>query len=156
MLIAVGERLNNVPPGQFLGLHNIGWRVGMPWDAATAVRMPAFVGQELKVELYLGRSVDRMINLLSPSDRPGEWDSGEAEDIATHLHSWAAARPADLILLGRRVADAFGFIRRPFGSSFIIGPHSRALLLPHPSGRNRLLNDEEARAEVRQWVKEFA
>lgn len=65
----------------------------------------------------------------------GEWSAREAESKAYEIKMlW---RHTLVVLLGRKVCEAFGLPYEPFRS---IG---RYLVLPHPSGRCRTWNDPE-------------
>lgn len=138
MLIAVGERAND----EARGLSRI-------WDLTWAAQTPAFVGQMEKLEDLLGVSLDRAINLLPPHPCPAPWDARKARKIALAMVRWA--RGHDLVLLGRKVASAFGLGDAEFGEH-----RARVILMPHPSGRNRLWNDEEFRAKMRRAMARFS
>ena len=73
----------------------------------------------------------------------GRWRDELAAAHATRILSSAEDRA--IFLLGRKVADAFGFRGRLFTSS-LIGDGRRGVLayLPHPSGRCRVWNDPES------------
>lgn len=63
-----------------------------------------------------------------------------------------AQRPRWVVLLGRRVALAFGRRERPFSVVFVGGV--RYVLLPHPSGRCRTWNVPAARKRARVIMRE--
>jgi uracil-DNA glycosylase len=70
------------------------------------------------------------------------------------------SRPGTIVVLGNRVAAAFGILdsSNPFvwleWSSAAIGHSYRIVRIPHPSGRNRLLNDPAMREAVGRTLRE--
>lgn len=70
------------------------------------------------------------------------WSAPEARDAALNLER--TGEP--LVFLGRRVAAAFGW-EREFGVFGNLDPEQGpvAVVIPHPSGLNRKLNDEVVR-----------
>lgn len=98
----------------------------------------------LTVEEYL-EQFDR-VNLCVQA-----WDLSRARVEATRL-LWVCERErAPLVLLGRRVARAFGvpdvpLFSRPFSGLPIT-------LLPHPSGRSKVWNNREAHRRARRAVR---
>ncbi len=82
----------------------------------------------------------------------GKWDLREAESKATVLCFGASGRT--FILLGKRVARAFGFRDLPFFQQKVHWSHN-LVVLPHPSGLNRLWNDEETRRKAGDVLKKF-
>jgi hypothetical protein len=107
-------------------------------------------GDRLRVALglsdldYLCRFERR--NLL---DR-GAWSARRAREAAEDLVR--ASRAAPLVLLGRRVAAAFGVEYLPF---VIFADPQPKLVLPYPSGRCRAWNDPRAAARARTMVREL-
>lgn len=78
---------------------------------------------------------------------------GTTTDRYVRLIETAAGLDDVVIMLGRRVADAFGLRHlRPL-EHVDRGSGARLVLLPHPSGRNRWYNDpdheEDASVELR-------
>jgi hypothetical protein len=58
-----------------------------------------------------------------------------------------------LVLLGRRVGEAFE-VRSEFGVFAPVAEgRMRAVVIPHPSGRNLLMNDPEIRALVGRTLR---
>jgi hypothetical protein len=139
LLIAVGERAN---------ARDLSLEWAARWSLPLAVETPTFLGREEELERYLGLAPDLAVNLLAPSPVSGAWEGRDARLRASQLAVEAAG--SGLLLLGRRVASAFGLGGAKFGSRADVGA-CRALVLPHPSGRNRLLNDPVAR----EWVGRF-
>lgn len=94
----------------------------------------------LDADAYLGR-FDRA-NLC----RAG-WDEAEARERACELARSRMGRP--VVLLGRKVAGAFGLDLEEFGRS------GRFLRLPHPSGRCRTWNDASNIGRAREALREL-
>ncbi len=91
-------------------------------------------------------AVFRTVNLFL--DYPGEWDRAAARDRAVDT------RLAEVtVLLGRDVATAFGLGRLAYFRQADVGG-STVTLLPHPSGLNRLYNDETIRSRVGDSLRE--
>jgi hypothetical protein len=83
------------------------------------------------------------------------WDSARAYCRAMALMD---GRHRKFVLLGRRVAKAFGVNTNLVLTVVQLHPGPRsaeALLLPHPSGRCRYWNDEMDRARARVALNEF-
>lgn len=93
---------------------------------------------------------DLRVNLLWPTANLGEWDAEAARVCAERLDEVARTWGARLVLLGRRVARAFGF-----GGVPLCRARERYLVFPHPSGRSRALNDSSSRAAARRAFREF-
>lgn len=91
----------------------------------------------------------RIHNVLWPDNQPGRWDVVEARKVAEEI-GWYLESPMNvdgLVLLGRRVTDLF-MKDAEFGALRLVNGIA-ALSLPHPSGRSRVWNDDQARDE---WV----
>lgn len=116
----------------------------------------------------------RVMNLLPPSVEMGAWNPVQAKANAKLLHSvfdvppqWnpdcftsgvlGITHPAYVVLLGRKVADAFGWTRElaSLGCSSYLG-YVPAILMPHPSGRSRVWNDLHKVEELRRKFWEFS
>lgn len=87
----------------------------------------------------------------SPWSAPRARERGEA--------IWVAAvreRRPSVVLLGRRVAAAFGLVDVDFfawrGGGGVAMP--RVVVLPHPSGRNLLLNEPRTRERIGRALRE--
>lgn len=83
------------------------------------------------------------------------WDLAEARIAAARFAEELAAAGAPAVLLGGKVARAFGVEASPFARFEMELPTSRALrgvLLPHPSGRCRVWNDPASAARARVAV----
>ncbi len=87
--------------------------------------------------LSLGLRWDLAMNLLCSSPKSGEWSVPTARRVAAGLAPVLAATGARVVLLGVRVSEAFA------GKL----PEDRVTRLAHPSGANRVWNDQ---AEVKK------
>lgn len=134
--LAVGERWN-LPAADDQVITR--WR--NKWSLPIMLRAQAFVGG--RSERAFRQMVPDWIpavNLLPPSNVSGEWDSALASRMGDELLGHAEQNGIDLILMGRRVTNAVLSADVPLCSiQFLRG--SKCLVLPHPSGRCRLLND---------------
>ncbi len=94
-----------------------------------------------------------LLNLAQPVNLcEGVWDLREAESRAAVLGSAAASRR--FVLLGRRVARAFGCRDLPFLRLAIVWDNN-VLVVPHPSGLNRIYNDPAERARIGTALRNF-
>lgn len=148
MLVAVGEQLN---PKDAEGAmrSNLEWHRD-PLDAM--LNEPAFpegCASRRRMGVWMRLRPGRCVNLLPP----GPWDPKAAKAGAVLVSGWAQAEGHRLALMGRRVAAAFGLGRCPFGT-FALTPQP-TIVLPHPSGRSRFLNEFENVAMVRRAVETF-
>lgn len=87
------------------------------------------------------------VNLFeAPGDR---WDARAARLRARAI---LVEHPdVDLLLLGRRVSDAFSVPYTAFTAHQAAG--TTAYVLPHPSGRNRVWNDREAQRRAARFLR---
>lgn len=71
----------------------------------------------------------------------GKWSARSARDRARWLVESTPARP--FVLLGAKVASAFGLAFEPFENARLSAPAGELpfVMLPHPSGRCRLWNE---------------
>jgi hypothetical protein len=86
----------------------------------------------------------------------GKWSVKEARVQAESL--WTSPDAGRFILLGRKVCDGWRIPFKPF-SIFDVFEDTAVLVLPHPSGLNRLWNAEtflRARLAVAAFVPEIA
>jgi hypothetical protein len=149
------------------------------WPAAVALRLrcgvrPAALlvgednplGADPRAALFprpRGRAGDRLRRLLDLTDVQylaafaranlcaGRWDAREARVAAEELADAASEVGAPLVLLGRKVAGAFGLAAAPPFSRASVGA-SAAYLVPHPSGRCREWNDPASAARLRSLL----
>jgi hypothetical protein len=89
----------------------------------------------------------RTVNLFQRHAEATPWSTLAARergrDRLERLVAWDASCA---VLLGRRVGGAFGLDTRPYFEWTTAG--LPLVVIPHPSGRNLLMND----AKVREWV----
>jgi len=157
LLIAVGERCHlpevtraRVASWRELWERNPG---GMAWTAE-AMTPGSQVRTRLERHYGIAEHLERCVNLLPPDREIGTWDGALARRAAQGVLTRARRDGARLVLLGRRVIAAFDLGDAPFGAVRSL-EGVRVLCAPHPSGRNRLLNDPGRREEVRAWAAVF-
>lgn len=99
-------------------------------------------------------------NLLGafPGRGPGKGDLFPMREARGEAARWAPELGGrDLVFLGRKVADAFGFPPKPFLRwAWFDGPAGtvlRGACLPHPSGVNIWWNDERHRRRARRFLR---
>lgn len=161
MIIAVAERPHDpsLPAAEVLRLKRY-WREDRTFAMIQYEAMPRGVTRNNLVKM-LGFEPARIINLMWPDRRSGTWDRGEAAVSARHLSRWIDGSPhvTGVVLLGRRVGDAFGWKGMPFGfhlrTAYLSGRCSHEILLPHPSGRSRVLNNPTERQRIASEIKNF-
>lgn len=126
-----------------------------PWPANSAgARMARHLG--LTHEDYLNRF--ERVNLFSIP--PPVWSKGARDSAVlyatTLLHVFRNVRV--IVLLGERVAAAFGCWRQPWwtvSEQVHYGHVVRFVKVPHPSGRSRAWNDPASVHKLRRILKEF-
>jgi len=82
---------------------------------------------------------------------PAHWRDAAAKDEAARLR--AESRDGRMVFCGAKVARAFGLPFEPFCRR---GPNNNWLILPHPSGKNRLWDKPDAVALTRQALLKMA
>ena len=82
----------------------------------------------------------------------GKWSIRAARSEASRLIH-AGDNGGRFILCGSKVAQAFGLDFAPFCE--VDGGRERFLILPHPSGLNRLWNEDDAFEKARRTVLEL-
>lgn len=158
MIVAVGER-GNWPITQVQAVQE--WAsVWLARPLACVLTCPAFPSREQRARFAAstGLRPDKWVNLLPPDTKPGTWDREDARVAALALLRHAAARGWRLALLGRRVAEAVSpLVRLEFARECTVmspcGDPVSCLPLPHPGGRSRVLNSEDARERCREAVE---
>jgi hypothetical protein len=97
------------------------------------------------------RSCARLENLCA-----GAWDLREAEIRSLSLAHDAGMLRANIIVLGRRAARAFGVRDWPFYETRHYHLScTRLVVLPHPSGLNRLYNSPDVRDRASVVLRDF-
>lgn len=163
MILCVAERLNDpAMPDEKVSRWAHHWRG--EHRLRCILSTPALTkGAALtRLNKLIGLRPDRSVNLLWPDNRIGTWDAEEAALSAAALASWlkvgadAEGEPVlGLVLLGNRVRQAFGLRSEGWGSVYDVGDLPPILLMPHPSGRNRLLNNPAFCARLRASARRF-
>jgi hypothetical protein len=106
----------------------------------------------LTTAAYLRRFERR--NLFHTRAEAERWSAPAARGRATELAAGLECH-RELLLLGRRVAAAFGLDGHGFHTWHQVGEH-QALLLPHPSGLNHHWNETQNRDRMGQEIREAA
>lgn len=158
MIIAVAERAHRAP---------LRWEAREAWDPCTSVALCTGTTRTRWARMG-GGYVGRCVNLLPPSLESGAWDAAAATASARTVFAWAATEGHRLVLLGQRVSDAFGAVARQpgphrwgreyrlFGGWVGVDRHVHCLVLPHPSGRGRVLDDPATHETMRLSIAAFA
>lgn len=81
----------------------------------------------------------------------GKWSKFEAASVASNI-KWSDDRE-DVILLGSKVCDAFGFPYAPF--STMLSKGKTFAILPHPSGLCRTWNEPGSYAKARRLLRKY-
>jgi hypothetical protein len=127
-VLLVGER----------STRDVEWRSGAPgteMNLSFLMRLGAFTyGPGRERMLDVGIRWDRAINLMTPAPS-GAWDARRARAVALAIRPVVLAKFELVVLLGARVAEAFGVPRLPNVRT------EQFLMVSHPSGRNRQWND---------------
>jgi hypothetical protein len=152
VLIAVAERLNSP--------YLLPWEEAefeVAWDKnplACILDWPNFLNEDLVKRIGADKA-ETVVNLLPPNRLAGAWDEERAAVGSAVLSAFAEANGASLLLLGRRVALAFGAVHEPFGVPFRVRSVP-CMVAPHPSGRCRTFNDRKLTRRLRAEVVCFA
>jgi hypothetical protein len=101
---------------------------------------------QMEPDEYLARF--ERVNLCS-----GRWSAPAARRRADELTCHVNHRYSALVLLGAKVADAFGLAFSPF-NAVPSGRGCLAVMLPHPSGRCRLWREPGAYKLARTVLRE--
>lgn len=89
---------------------------------------------------------------------PTDWSMKEARRRAQLLTADQSAPWRVIVMLGRKVADAFNY-DRPFFTHDVApqtGGEMKLVSLPHPSGRNTVWNDRRLVGRAREILRELA
>jgi uracil-DNA glycosylase len=115
---------------------------GDPLTGAVGHRIASLLG--ITEDVYMASF--RRANLFD-YEIVGKWPWADARHSAADIRD--GLKPGErVVLLGVRVADAFEMLDVPLYVWQTLAGTERtyAIRVPHPSGRNRLLNDQEHRA----------
>lgn len=87
-------------------------------------------------------------------DTRGEFDLDDARERAREILTALFDLPKAfrVVLCGSKVARAFD-VDRPFWVSGRLESRQRFVVIPHPSGLNRVYNDRSARRNTRDWMR---
>jgi hypothetical protein len=155
MIVAVAERR---AAGELTARELAALRVlwdGNPLGSMLDARVPEGRFGAHLFSLLGGRLPWGVLDLLPP-DRPGAWDQDTARRNAARVAQWAADHGHALTLLGRRVGGSFNLgASAPYGESGFLWTGAPYLLLPHPSGRTRWVNDPGKRRKLETWIRTF-
>lgn len=94
----------------------------------------------------------RTANVFSRYQMATPWSGPRARTNAGHLAEMIRDSSKVAVLLGRKVGDAFGARGEFFDWTEVDGVG--VAVIPHPSGRNLLMNDPAVRAQVGRIIRE--
>lgn len=132
-------------------------RRGAPgWSPLSPEPRESLPSSHRNLQKLLGVVTYRWVNLCPPRSSGVAWDRRTARRSASAVRWWAQnAAGRRLVLLGRLVADAFELELREPGEVVTLPGGVPALVLPHPSGRNRFWNDPELCSQMRVVFDNF-
>ena len=172
MLLVIGERVHS-PSSSQAGISRTreAWR---QHGLRAILRYPGMAWGPTRARLVklLDRQPDKVINLLPPDNKSGTWNHFDAERNASLLDHWLNSgnmwpyitnedgkegQITHVVLCGARVAAAWPERSIPCREPGTIWEHRqiRYLVLPHPSGRNRTLQDKKLLDLLEVSIKEF-
>lgn len=118
---------------------------------STAGRLAEMMGLSRLAFMQLERH-----NLFNTANEGKRWNYKEATTRAERLaHSFIDGDR--VILLGSKVAHAYGLLDLPYfewRTQLVEGGSIQVAFVPHPSGRNRVLNDPETRERMARFLRE--
>lgn len=124
-----------------------------PLEGRVGRRLADLAG--LTVDQYLAR-FDR-VNLLhvrqDTKEKGFEFDLPAARDAVRELRRNGTLRDRAVVLLGHRVAEAFGVGNLRYFRGMPNGQGGMIWLMPHPSGVNRWWNDQSNCEEAREFMR---
>ncbi len=144
-VVVVGERMNRAPWRPAIREHELSPRF--------LLKLGAFnLGSGRRVlAKSLGLRWDAAMNLLMPAwNGTEEWDHRRAQQVAGACRSYLEAEFTTIVLLGRRVTRAFGLEHLDFLQAE--WPYA---ILPHPSGLNRWWNEEPKRLAAQRFAAQI-
>ena len=119
-----------------------------PWPATSAAgRLMAM--SRLSPSQYLGGLYRR--NLVDDH----VWDESDAADRAREIVGALFDEPPTLrvVLCGWRVASAFEVRASNYWEPVVMDCRQTAVVIPHPSGKNRVYNNPSARDQTGLWMR---
>lgn len=118
-----------------------------PWpDTSSAGRLMAM--SELTPGEYLGGLYRR--NLVDAHEWSKPAARSRAREMITALFD--LGRDFRVVLCGSKVARCFG-VEPDFWMPLRLETRQTAVVIPHPSGLNRIYNDRACRARTRMWMR---
>lgn len=119
-----------------------------PWPAKSSAGRLMAMGQLTPGE-YLGGLYRR--NLCDDKKWRESKARIRAREILTALFD--LPRTLRVVLCGVKVASAFDVRHVDFWWPIKLDSRQQAVVIPHPSGMNRIYNDPQAQAQTRAWVR---
>jgi len=102
------------------------------------------------LQKLVGLRWDGGMNLLMPAWNNTPWDHDRAQQVADSCKDYLETEFTTIVLLGRRVARAFGFENLDFLQAD--WPYA---ILPHPNGLNRWWSDTARKTATRKFAAEL-
>jgi hypothetical protein len=100
-----------------------------------------------------GVSLEEWVNLVARRNvlRSKKWDQAAANKIGRDVKKRLRRRGETIVVLGRSVWIALGFDAKT--KWFTSDPSGQFVLIPHPSGLNRMINDSGVRERIRAILR---
>lgn len=156
MLVAIGERINASQwSAAVVDAESESWRRDPIRAALAEEALPLGSLSRARLSRLMGLHPDMCMNVLEPSRTIGSWSTTRARENGLLILAWAKREGHRLLLLGRRVAAAMGVATRARWGTIVEIEGVRCMVLPHPSGRSRALNDDGVRRGIQSQVAEF-
>lgn len=111
---------------------------------------------------YSGATYEEFVGRLRRVNHcPDRWDDTHARHRLVEILVWLRSQEnwtptgetLRVVLLGRRVATAWGCSSAPFGTRELDGYDVSVAWIPHPSGKNLAYNEPETRRRAGRIVK---
>lgn len=111
-------------------------------------------GHRLAVKVFGLSRGDYLSRFYRANLCAGKWGAAEARATARGIVAASQQRARVIVLLGRKVAEAFELEYAPFSRTIALG-YNLVIMLPHPSGRCRAWNDPDSYASARAAMGEL-